>query len=227
MSFQRAPAFFDNYHHYNLPPLEFFVEQNAVTMKQVEGYRQLIEQRSGETALDSFIRDNKELLVSTLDFISTGHQGSWVLPQQPIKTALRSVDSGLIPDYLVCGKNSDGLAWWVIEFKGADEPLFNINADGRISFGAAANKGILQLLEYIDFCDEHQSTLRDQLKLPDFREPRGMLIIGRETEIEETHRLQKVKAAWNRLVGGRLEIRTHDALIRHAWQKANFYHNVG
>ena len=227
MSFQRAPGFFENYHRYSLPPLEYFVEQNAVTMKQVEGYRQLVEQRSGETALDHFIRDNKELLVNTLDFVSTGHQGSWVLPQQPIKTALRSVDNGLIPDYLVCGKSSDGLAWWVIEFKGADEPLFNISADGRVSFGAAANKGILQLLEYIDFCDEHQSTLRDQLKLPDFREPRGMLIIGRETEVEEDHRLQKVKAAWNRLVGGRLEIRTHDALIRHAGQKAEFHHNIG
>lgn len=227
MSFQRLPWFFENYHRYNLPPLEYFVEQNAVTMKQVEGYRQLVEQRSGETALDHFIRDNKEVLVNTLDFVSTGHQGSWVLPQQPIKTALRSVDSGLIPDYLVCGKSSDGLAWWVIEFKGADDPLFNVGADGRISFGAAANRGILQLLEYIDFCDEHQSTLRDQLKLTDFREPRGMLIIGRETEFEKDPRLQKAKAAWNRLVGGRLEIRTHDALVRHAGQKAQFHSNVG
>ena len=121
MSFQRAPEFLKNYHHYELPPIDYFVEQNAVTEKQVASYRQLVEQKSGETALDHFIRENKELLVNTLDFVSTGHHGSWVLPQQPIKTARRGVEKGLIPEYRVCGKSSDGLAWWVIEFKGADK----------------------------------------------------------------------------------------------------------
>jgi len=227
MPYQRSPLFHKHYEHYNLPPYGNFVEQNAVTIAQVEQYDRLIAERSGETVLDHYIRDNKELLVNALDFVSTGHQGSWVFPQQQIKTALRGEGTGLIPDYLLCGKSSDGLAWWVVEFKGADEPLFTTGKDGRVSFSATANKGILQLLEYIDFCNEHQSTLRDQLKLTDFREPRGMLVIGHEEELESDERLRKLKAAWNRLVGGRLEIRTHDALVRAARHKAEFHRNFG
>jgi len=223
MTFIRAPGYFDQIKGKGYPPFEFFVEQNAVTIAQVDGYRNLIEQRSQEKKLDCYVRENKELIVNVLDFVSTGHQGAWVIPQQPIKTAFRNVDTGLIPDYLVCGKNSDGFSWWVIEFKGADEPLFTVGADRRPKFGAAANKGILQLLEYVDFCDEFQSTLREVLRLPDFRPPKGMLIIGREIEVEENHRLQRLKAAWNNLTGTRLEIRTHDALIRHARMKAEFH----
>ena len=227
MTFERAPGYFDRIKGSGFPPFQFFVEQNAVSLAQVNGYKQLVDQRSQETALDVYVRENKELLVNTLDFVSTGHQGAWVIPQQPIKTALRTLDTGLIPDYLVCGKSSDGLSWWIVEFKGADEPLFTVGSDNRPAFGSAANKGILQLLEYIDFCDEHQSSIRDQLRLPDFRLPKGMLIIGREVELEENRRLQRLKAAWNDLTGTRLEIRTHDALIRHARQKAEFHHNVG
>lgn len=227
MTFSRAPGYFDQIKGDGFPPFEFFVEQNAVTLEQVEGYRRLIEQRSQETILDKYVRENKELIVNTLDFVSTGHQGAWVIPQQPIKTAMRTVDTGLIPDYLVCGKSSDGFAWWIIEFKGADEPLFTVGSDQRPAFSASANKGILQLLEYVDFCDEFQSKIKAEFRLPDFRPPKGMLIIGREVEVEENHRLQRLKAAWNDLTGTRLEIRTHDALIRHARVKAEFHKNVG
>jgi len=73
---------------------------------------------------------------------------------------------------------------------------------------------VFQLLEYIDCCTEAQSYLRDQLRLTDFREPRGFLIMGRDREFEDNEHRQRMKAAWNRAVGGKLEIRSYDSLLR-------------
>ena len=66
----------------------------------------------------------------------------------------------------------------------------------------------------MDYCSSAQSYLRDTLRLNDFREPEGCLIVGRESELLEDPRKQSLKAAWNRLSGGRLQIRTYDAFIR-------------
>lgn len=56
--------------------------------------------------------------------------------------------------------------------------------------------------------------MRDTLRLNDFREPEGCLIVGRESELSEDKRKQSLKAAWNRLSGGRLKIRTYDVFVR-------------
>jgi hypothetical protein len=92
--------------------------------------------------------------------------------------------------------------------------MFSRNRAGNISLSSAANHGICQLLQYIDYCSAAQSYLRDTLKLKDFREPRGFLIIGREEELSSDSGAQELSRAFNEMMAPRIEVRTFDALVR-------------
>lgn len=81
-------------------------------------------------------------------------------------------------------------------------------------FGSVANKAICQTIEYIDYCASAQAYLRDTLKLKDFREPKGFILIGREIEFSNDSRREKFKSAWNRFMGHKVEVRTYDSLLR-------------
>ena len=56
--------------------------------------------------------------------------------------------------------------------------------------------------------------LRDEFKLNDFREPHGLILIGREGELQDDPQKKKLRAHWNRLFDGKIEIRTFDSLLR-------------
>ncbi len=82
------------------------------------------------------------------------------------------------------------------------------------------------MLSYIDYCSEIQSTLRDQFHLRGFREPKGMLLIGRDKELDDDERKQKLKSAWNRVTKTSLEIRTYDALLRPFGQVVSYWEDL-
>lgn len=138
-----------------------------------------------------------------------------MIPQQQVRPPLTSEQRGAKPDYIVGGKGADGYKWFVIELKGADQNIFT-ERNGNVVFSSAASDGVCQLLSYVDYFSSAQRYMRDTLRLNDFREPEGCLIVGRESELLEDKRKQSLKAAWNRLSGGRLQIRTYDAFIRSA-----------
>jgi hypothetical protein len=100
-----------------------------------------------------------------------------------------------------------------VELKGADAPMFS-QSSSKLAFSPVVNRGICQLLEYIDYCASAQAYLRDTLRLTGFREPGGFLIVGRGSEFERDLRRQQIKAAWNRRMGDAIEIRSWDGLIR-------------
>lgn len=84
-------------------------------------------------------------------------------------------------------------------------------------------------MEYIDYASEKQSKLLEDFGLKNFREPKGLIIIGIEVEIINDSRKQKLKSAWNRLNKGNLEIRTYDFLLRefrYALQRKNDWNNI-
>jgi len=197
----------------DFPPKEFYRSQMSITRDQIAGLRKLIERKSGEKEVDLFIRDNPAVLTAALKFAATGHHGAWVLTQQMIRPKLGITKPGLIPDFIIGGKSSDGFEWWVVELKGVDAQLFSYKGES-LQLSDTLNKGICQLLGYIDYCDETQSIIRDQLKLNNFRRPNGLIIIGNEEELESDERKQKLKAAWNKINSSRLEIRTYGALLR-------------
>jgi hypothetical protein len=123
-------------------------------------------------------------------------------------------DSRLKPDYIVGGKGSRGYSWFVVELKSPKDKLFTRGSAGAISLSSVANQGICQLLRYIDYCSSAQSYLRDSLRLKEFREPKGFLIIGRESELSDDRDVQELSSALNRMTVGCVEIRTFDALVR-------------
>jgi hypothetical protein len=86
--------------------------------------------------------------------------------------------------------------------------------DYKLRFSSASNRGIIQLLEYIDYCSSIQSYLRNSLNLTKFWEPKGILIIGTESDFTVSGSRERLKAAWERMAGDRLQIRTYNALVR-------------
>lgn len=198
------------------PPQEYYLEESSVEAAVKLAFSNLLTTDASETVADNFLRENPALIGQCLNFTNFGHHGMWVIPQKLIDPGANPKRKGLKPDYLFGGKNSDGFFWCVAELKGPQDKLFKGAADDRraISFSAVANEGICQLLQYMDYCTSAQSYFRDHFGLNDFHEPRGFLIIGREAELEADKQLQELKAAWNRLSGGRIMLRTYDALLR-------------
>lgn len=212
MLFKPAASILENYPD-DWPPKEYFIDPHDVTKDQLDSLHKLIESSATEVELDTFLRNNLPVFACCLSFASTGHHGAWIIPQQYIRSPQKPILHGLKPDYIVGGQSSDGFFWYVVELKGANEQIFS-TSEGRVYFSSSANKGVFQLLEYIDYCDEAQAYLRDTLRLKSIRRPRGLMLIGRELETQKDSNRVRLKAAWNRANRGTLEIRTYDALLR-------------
>jgi hypothetical protein len=174
----------------------------------------LVHSKAGETDIHKFLEANRSVFSFALYAFQTGHHGNYVFSKQQILPKIQGVSKGLIPDFIIGGENSDGLQWWIIELKGADENIFTEEQNTDIKFSSTANSAVFQLLRYIDTCSEIQSQLRDSFKMTSFREPNGLIIMGTEDEFKENSNKQKMKAAWNRLHPKKLEIRTYDWLLR-------------
>jgi hypothetical protein len=197
----------------HFPPEEWHVLATSVQKAVKVAFSELLAVNTcSETDVDAFLRQNPALLGQCLNFTNFGHHGIWVIPQKLVDPGANTVRRGKKPDYILGGANSDGFHWCVVELKGPHEKLFR-KSGAEVAFSTAANEGICQILQYIDYCSANQAFMRDHFKLNEFREPRGFLIIGRESELEDEH-LRNLRSAWNRLSGGRLMIRSYDALLR-------------
>ncbi len=129
------------------------------------------------------------------------------------------------PDYLFAGENSDGITWWVLELKGANESIWIEDKNGDFRFSDAANRGINQLTRYIDYCTTNQETIRGAYKVTTFTEPKGILIIGREKEFNNNDEKQRLKARYNKN-NYNLKIKTYDALIRKIMEAGQIQHKL-
>ncbi|MBK3519902.1 Shedu anti-phage system protein SduA domain-containing protein [Carboxylicivirga marina] len=198
-------------HPADYPPKEYFTHKIFLKDKAVFRLTELIQSNAGERELDKCLTDNPELFDSILD--NTGNHGIWVLSKQQIKSRV-SNKRGLIPDFIVGGKNSDGFQWWVVEIKGANQKLFRKSSQDEYYLTSESNKGISQLVEYIDYCRKQQAYFRDELKLKDFREVNGILILGKEEEFEDNEIRQELKSAWNKTLMPNIQIRTFSSMLR-------------
>ena len=200
----------DDYWSPDWPSKECHVSQHEVTVDQRAQLSELIQKRAGERVIEDFLGENREVLALALGMFATGHHMSWVYPKQQIRPPAGLV-AGLIPDYLMAGASSDGVAWFVLELKGADKQAFKVNGH-RVLLSGDANEGVCQLLNYIDIASRDQAHLRDGLQLIEFREPTGILLIGTEDE-SRNPKIREFKAAWNRNMP-RTRIRSYNALLR-------------
>ena len=193
------------------PPIEYFVHESKLSSDVVDGFRKLIEDNAGERAIDKYISANQVILTAILDLNNTGHHAAWVVPKKSIRTHVSTDVPGLIPDFLVGGKNSFGITWYVVELKGAQHKLFK-KSNGSLYLSNVANKGLCQVLEYMHFCNKSQSMLREVLKLYDFISAEAFLFIGRENETKNI-REKDLKSAFN-TINSHLQIRSYDSLLR-------------
>ena len=201
----------ESYFNDDWPPKEYFVHESDLESEIVDGFRELVHSNSGEKAIDKFISENPIILTSILDIKSTGHHAAWVVPKKNIRPHISKDMPGLIPDFLVGGKNSYGITWYVVELKGAEHKLFS-KIGGKLQLSGTANKGLCQVLEYMSFCNKSQAFLRDTIKLKDFVSAEGFLFIGRESETEDA-RLRELKSGFNN-INSHLEIRSYDSILR-------------
>lgn len=199
------------------PAKEKFVDPNKATKKQYLAFKNIIAQKSSETEIEIFLRDNKEIVALITFLFSTGHHASWLFPKQHLRSPANNI-GGKIPDYVVAAANSGGVSWYVIELKGANQKTF-INKSKRVHLSSETNKGVCQLIEYIDVSTRSQSYLRDELKLKGYREPKGILFIGTEEESENSQ-VRDFKAAWNRM-NSQIQIYSYNRFLRVIEQKIN------
>jgi hypothetical protein len=228
MTLKFIPSSASREHLYNNWPDEWpdkanSVVQHDVTADQYTRLVDLVDRKASEREIERFLTNAREVLSLAIWMFSSGHHMSWIFPKQQIRPSSGSM-GGLIPDYLMAGARSGGVDWFVLELKGADKLAFTRNRN-RVWLSADANKGVCQLLNYIDRSSRDQAYLRDGLNLPGFREPRGILMIGTDGESNDPD-VREFKSAWNNRMGSRVEIRSYNALLRQVEAKLRDFHRM-
>jgi hypothetical protein len=192
------------------PDKKHFANQHDVKREQMVELERLLASGANERQTEAFLAANPEVLALIAFIYSTGHHAAWIYPKAYIRPANADI-RGLVPDYILAGANSDGVSWFVLELKSPSEKAF-VRRGSRVYLSSVANQGVCQLMAYMDVMSRSQSYLRDELKLANFREPRGILMIGTDTESQDEH-VREFKGAWNR-THPNLQIRSYNALLR-------------
>ena len=195
-----------------MPPEEYRTTPSSAKLKDIKKLIKLIENNSAETTIDKFVSQHPELLTFVISHYNTGHHHTWVIPKKIIKTKISPTDKGLVPDFIIGGQGTSGKEWFILELKGANTKWF-IEKNGKIYFSDIINKGIHQLIEYLDHADTYQSKFRDEHKLIEFKKPKAILMAGRRIEFENNERKKAIKKTWESLLGNKLEIVTYDRLV--------------
>jgi hypothetical protein len=194
----------------DFPPREYFVYEDDVTEAQTRDFGKLINKNVNEKDIDDYITANPVVLTMLLSEFGTGHHGAWVVPKKEIRSRISDAIPGLIPDFIVGGKSSNGFEWFVVELKGVCHTIFN-SSKHKLSLSPIVNHGMCQIMEYMDYCDQIHLHIRDQFKLNDFRNPKGFLVVGRESETSDRRKMDLKKAFNDRLHN--IRIKSYDYLL--------------
>lgn len=171
---------------------------------------------NNEPTIQKYLSENPFLLKFLLP--TTGNHGFWVKPEPAISNRDFEDTPGKKPDFLVCAQNSNGFQWFVIELKLPGDSLFRLDAGG---LSGKCSKSLTQLMSYMAYIDEHQSALRDTLKVPTLRGPvKGCLVMGTREEVYESTKSQEMKRIWNVFLD-RIEIISYNRILQEA---AQHYH---
>ena len=207
--------FFANADDRYRPSDKYKIDRHSVREKDLAHLISLIRKNANETEIDAFLRKRKPLLSLASGFFQSGHDADWIIPQAKIKPSGFANGSGLIPDYLLASKNSAGITWWVIEFKSPGHSLYKENKDKRVVPTPELDSAISQIYGYIDYCTNNLAYFRDKkgLGLESFTAPYGLIIIGREKELQQDIKKQERKRLYNRRTHD-IQIRAYDAFVR-------------
>ncbi|MCK4946195.1 MAG: DUF4263 domain-containing protein [Alphaproteobacteria bacterium] len=162
-----------------------------------------------ETKIHKLLASNAIVFEPLLDRV--GHHAMWSKNKPQIRPKLTNGKNGKIPDLLIAGKGSGGIEWFFVELKSPKEKLFTKNK----TFGHIANAGLNQLAEYIIYGTEKQGSIRDALEIKDFKNPKGIFIIGNEDETKDNEDLQQLKSFWNDQLHS-IKIVSYSQILRNA-----------
>jgi hypothetical protein len=169
-----------------------------------------------ETDAHRALEEHPELLRDIMP--NVGHHGLWFCTKPQIRPPLPNGKKGKIPDLLLAGRGSGGMAWFIVELKGPTDNLFN---EDCTAFTRIANKGLNQLAAYLHFAEEKQAHIRDALEIHDFRSPEGILIIGREEETNSNEVKRDMKFFWNNELSS-IHIVSFDLILRSARERLKY-----
>lgn len=181
-----------------------------MTIDMIKGFQEVLRTSGNETDIHKYLAAYPELFYGALYRTGKGHHGMKVLSKQML-TPKTPLSKGMIPDFIVGGDSSEGWGWFIIELKGYNEPLFSIS-ESEIFLSSIANRGVCQLLEYIDKGSEIQTFVRDTLGLLEFRDPHGILIIGSSDELR--HPRKKILRRVINNLTPRISIINYDSIYR-------------
>lgn len=144
----------------------------------------------GETDAHRILAENPIIFEPILERV--GHHAMWFKNKPEIRPTLTNGKPGQIPDCLIAGKGSGGIEWFIVELKSPQDRLFH--RDGY--FSTVANKGLNQLARYLSYANEKQGSIRDALEIREFSNPKGIFVIGNQSETEANDQLAKMKSFW-------------------------------
>jgi len=132
-----------------------------------------------EEAIQKFITSNPYVLQYALRL--TGNHGLWAFPKRVIRTQRIDRTPGLIPDYLVAARNSDGFTWHIVELKRFDTQFGN---ESGKSLSAAGLKAIVQCATYTQHFEDYIETIRSNVGVREVVTPKNVAILIGDSNLE-------------------------------------------
>lgn len=197
----------------DVPPREYLFDPRKAAFEDMKALFELFKRDPTERDVDRFLREHREVLGTASCLFRAGHHGVWIIPQAKIKLPSLDGDSGLVPDYLIAARSSDGIAWWILELKRPSDQMFKLRRDGSAEPTSPYLRAKDQLFKYLEYCETHQEFIRQQLGIRSFRRPYGVLVMGRERELKQHAAKMNAKRREN-AESPRYQVRTWDALLR-------------
>ena len=175
-----------------------------ITQEHIDAYSEVLEAAETERPLQVHIARYPLLLAQHLG----GGHGRWVIPQ-------KRLGAEYVPDFVIAQKHSDGYDWQFVELQSPRARLF-VPSTGRSS--QQFDEGIRQILEWrrwlesnLDYARRPKSQYGLGLTEVSPR-GRGLLIIGRERDLDETDRQRRRQLSEVNSIA----IHTYDWLAREA-----------
>lgn len=197
-----------------LPMLENLADDYELTKAKRNEFKKLLEKASSENELHKFLENNPAFFIPLLKNYSNGHHGTWVFSKQQIKHKIQGLSKGLIPDFLVIGKNSDGYTVYIIELKKSNENLFTKNTAEEVYMTTEFNKGLCQLFSYMRHVSDYREEVRKIFQVENILQPEGILIMGRQSEMDDRNK-SEMKYSIRNVLSQNIQVNTYDTILNH------------
>lgn len=153
-----------------------YVEQQNPSQVNVADFSRILDNATDERPLQEYLAEVpaflRQLVPASADF--------WCFDRP-------SLGGELIPDYLLCYRNSRGFNWRYVELENPTKPA--LIKSGRPS--AKLNEALAQISDWRDWLRDNISYAREHLDLKGIdAEAHGIVIIGRRCHIDPKHALR-------------------------------------